>query len=276
MGFAFSQPIGSTPSLADAANAPQIPGSEILVSVTAATPGSYYVTKDTSAFEALIFSFVYNGNAVVPATGDYMQVQVIWYSSNFAFSAANILWVDTFEIPSRFLPNFINSNRSIVHLPVRGKVAVIVFNSPASGGGNPTMDYNVLGSTSPLARSIFTSDQAFFGVTDNITLNFTDGPILTGAAGPWFFGGLLSGPVTMSLFFTLAAATATGVIVQTAFGSSAVGLPELTLTTPALAGNYRAFMTGVYCARRPIRARIINNGGATITTAAVNIIRDEP
>lgn len=276
MGYAFSQPIGSTPSLADAANAPQTPGSEILMSSTAAIPGAYYITKDTSAFEALIFSFVYNGNPVVPAIGDYMQCQVIWYSSNFAFGAANILWVDTFEIPSRFLPNFINSNRSIVHLPVRGKVAVISFNTPVAGGVNPTMDWNVLGSTSPLARSIFTSDQAFFGVTDNILLDVTGGALASGATGPWFFGGLQSGPVTMSLFFTLAAATVTGVILQTGFGSSLVGLPELTMTTPALTGNYRTFITGVYTARRPIRARLLNNGGSNISGYAINVVRDEP
>lgn len=277
MSFGFSQPIGSTPSLADAADAPQVAGSEVLISFNA-TPGVYYIAKDTSAFEALVFSFIYTGNPVFPAAGDYMRCQVLWYSSNFVFSAANLLWVDTFEVPSDQTPGFQGPNKSFVHLPVRGKVCVLQLNNPASGGANPSMNITVLGSTKPLAKSIFTSDQQFFGVTDNILMEVNSAvPVLAGAAGPWFFGGLQSGPVTVALQFTISAAVATGVILQTAFGSSAVGLPELTVTTLAIAGTYRTTVTGQYTARRPIRARlVVNAGGSTVTNYAFNIVRDEP
>jgi len=278
MAFGFGQPIGSTPSLADAADAPLLPSSEVLGSFTQ-VPAAYYITKDSSAFEALVFSFVYLGNPVFPAaTGDYVRIQVLWYSSDIVFSAANLLWVDTFEVSSRQTPGHTPAdNKTFVHLPVRGKVCVLSFNSPATGGANPMLNVTVLGSTKPLSKSIFTSDQNQFGVTDNILLQINSAVAVgAGAAGPWFFGGLQSGPVTTALQFTVGAGAATGVILQTAFGSSAVGLPELTLTTVGIAGVYRTSATGQYTARRPIRARIVNNGPATVTAYNVNIVRDEP
>lgn len=280
VAYGFSQPVDASISLADAPNAPLTPSSEILSEADALAPGSYFISTDTSAFKSLVFSFIFSGNAVFPVNGDYCQIQVLWYSSTLTDAthtlADNLLWVDTFEVPSKFTPNFTGPNKSFVRLPVQGKVCLIAFNGGSGGAASPTLNLRVLGSNVELSKAVFGSDALSFKSTDLIVLSRSGGVLAPGAADTTEFGALASGPAQIRYVANFAAA---GVSCRFRgfWGSDLTHGPEDIVLTSAAVGQTLSTSRLVQLPRRPLRMFAQNiTGAGNVNSYNFHVVRDEP
>lgn len=236
-------------------------GPQPMVSRTVA-PG-FYSLGNYRNFNSVILSLLYAGNPVFPLTGDFMLVQLLWFDD-----FGTILWVDEMELNSAFNPDFSNK-RHFISVPVRGPSLFVTVGS-GSGGVAGTLDIEVLGSSTVVSRSVFSSDQQFNNVTDNIVLAKGGAGLGAGVASAIFFGGLCSGPVTMT--FTAAMGASTLMRLRTKYGTSLIGPPDIDLTG---AGTQTATLT-VYVPRRPMVVFAQNIAGGASGNFEFNIVRDEP
>lgn len=280
MAFGFSQPVDASVSVADAPNAPIAPTSETLFAADALAPSAYFVSTDTSAFKSLVFSFIFSGNPVFPANGDYCQIQMLWYSSTLTDAAHvfadNLLWVDTFEVPSRFTTGFTGPNKTFARLPVQGKVCVIAFNGGSGGAATPTLNIRVLGSNVELSKAVFGSDALNFKSTDLIVLSRSGGPLAPGVADTQEYGGLASGPALIRYVANFAAA---GVSCRFRgfWGSDTVHGPEDIVLTSTAIGQTLSTSRLVQLPRRPLRMFAQNTTGAgNVNSYNFHVVRDEP
>lgn len=218
---------------------------------------------DYRNFNSVVLSMLYTGNPVFPAAGDFMQVQTLWRDP-----FDNLLFVDEFELNSTYNPDFAGK-RQVAQVPVRGQLlAVAVFGG--SGGVDGTLDLRVLGSPTVVPRPVFHSDQASYRVTDNIVLAKGGALLAAGAVTQLWFGGLCSGPVTITAEAVMGASTL--MLFRFRYGTSLVGPPDLVLT----GAGAQSRMQTVYIPRRPITAFVNNVSGGDSGAFSFNIIRDEP
>lgn len=226
------------------------------------TPGAYSM-GDYRNFNSVVLSMIYTGNPVFPAAGDFMRVQFLWKDTSGLF-----LFADECELNSTYNPDFPNK-RQFVHLPVRGQWLSIAVGS-GSGGVAGTLNVSIFGSAATVSRAVFGSDQNFFNCSDNIVLAKGLGTLGAGAISQTWFGGLCSGPVTITAEAVMGASIQ--MLFRFRYGTSQIGPPDLVL---AGAGAQSAMQT-VYVPRRPITAFINNVAGGASGACSFNIVRDEP
>lgn len=281
MAYGFSQPIGGAVSTADAPNALPSPTSEILFHGATLAPGFYLVTNDTSAFESVIITMYFNGNPAFPAaTGDFGLVEAFWYSSALVDPGGsiedNLLWVDTWEVPSRYTPGFTGPTKSFVRLPVQGKRLLISFNSGSGGAGSPSWFIRILGSRTVLGKSIFGNDRLSNKCTDLIVLSRSGGVLTPGTADTLEFGGLASGPAQIRYVANFAAA---GVSCRFRgfWGSDPTHGPEDIVLTSAAVGQTLSTSRLVQIPRRPLLMFAQNiTAAGNVNSYNFHVVRDEP